>query len=83
MTLFELKQYLEQGREIEFSLFSNSYFLYPLFENEKFTNSFAIHDSLLGNDIVLGNLEAILSFEFAPGISFIKKIDYFKFEYIL
>ena len=83
MILSELERYLKQGREVEFSVNSHSYFISPLFDDDKFVDKFSIYDPLLKRIIAIKKLEEILSFEFMPGISFNKKIEDFIFNYIL
>ena len=85
MELDELKEYIQQGREIEFSYKGRPYFMNPLYAEDDRSRCLGtkILDVEKEDLIFAGPDEQVLTFEFDPGISFSSSIDSFDFEYIL
>ncbi len=83
MTLQNLISYLNEGREIEFSLDKNMFFLAPLYSDEGVLQSYYIYCENTKKDIIVGTLEEILSYEFIPQVSLKSSIDLFSFDFIL
>lgn len=78
MTVLELIQYLEQGREIEFSIAEKEFFMSYL-ESEKYY----IWDSQKKCDLVVGCMDDVLSYPFEEGITLKDNMEQFSFQYIL
>lgn len=79
MTLTQLVQYLEQGREIEFRLCEHEYFM-AMTDSE---GVYYIWDVIQKRDLVSGNLEDVLSYLFNGKICLKDNIEKFSFDYIL
>ena len=83
MTLFELVNYLHQGREIEFSIFERSYFMTPVHFEGRSIEKYRIYDNQNLCYIFEGSGQEILEFQFLPNISFKNALSKFTFDYIL
>ena len=82
MTINELCDYLNKGREIEFEMGNHQYFISPMFSGKQFLGKFIIYDSNTNRPIFSGPLNELLSFEFADGVSFQRAFDFFEITYI-
>ena len=82
MTVLALTKYLEQGREIEFSINEKSY-LTPLCYNGMPSAKYRIFDNQTREYIFTGSRKEILEYSFSPCICFRDAINQFAFEYIL
>ena len=78
MTVSELIEYLEQGREIEFAVAEEKFFMSYL-EPEKYY----IWDSQKKCDLGVGCMDDVLSYTFEKGITLKDNIEQFSFQYIL
>lgn len=83
MSLFELCEYIENGREIEFDYNNEQYFLAPLYLNDIFMGKYYIYSLKNKKNIFVGNLNEIITFNFDKNISLKTNIDLFVFKYIL
>lgn len=83
MTLLELVNYLNQGREIEFSIFEHSYFLTPVCLEGWPVGKYRIYDNQKHCYIFEGSNQEILAFDFLANISFKNALSKFSFDYIL
>ena len=78
MTVSELMQYLEQGREIEFSIAEKEFFMSYL-DPEKYY----IWDPRKKCDLVVGSIDDVFSYLFEEGTTLKDHIEKFSFQYIL
>ncbi len=83
MTLSELINYLEQGREIEFNLYDSEYFMSILYLDNLTDEKYYIWDNTQKYDIIIGSMNDILSYKFNGNISLKENIEKFSFRYIL
>ena len=83
MELDELKEYIQQGREIEFSYKGRPYFMNPIYDKDDKQIGYKILDVEKEERIFDGTKEQLLYYEFEPGVSFSNSIASFDFEYIL
>ena len=83
MKIPQLIEYLQQGREIEFSFESTLFFMSSDWGNEKQLGEYYIFSNEMNKVVAAGTIDELLSFEFRTGVSLQKNIDQFSFEYIL
>lgn len=83
MSIAELIQTMNQGRELEFSLLGNSYFLSPVYIAGFFVNQFSIYDNNQKKVIFTGSLNEVINYHFLPNMSLAESINMFNFEYFL
>lgn len=80
LTLEELIYELKLGREIEFSLHGNQYFMSYC---ENLVSTYYIWDCQEHQRLCQGSLEDVLNFRFEGTHSFQNSISFFSFDYIL
>ena len=83
MTIDQLVAYLQEGREIEFSLENRSYFLSGDWGSVESQGDYYIYDNIRQAFVVSGDVQTILSYEFCPGVSLEKRMESFVFAYVL
>ena len=83
MTVNELIKYLEQGREIEFTLYNESFFMSFLCEEELLIEKYYIWNNEKKCDIVIGSIDDLLLYKFNNGMTLKDNIEEFSFQYIL
>ena len=83
MTVDELIKYLEQGREIEFALYEESFFMSFLCTEEAPVEKYYIWNNENKCDIVIGSIDDLLSYKFSRGMTLKDNIEEFSFQYIL
>jgi len=82
LTQNELMIYLQQGREIEFSLNSKEYFLEPNYDST-LEYQYILFDCEKNTNIFCGCLDDLLDYEFNDFSTFRNNMDNFCFDYIL
>ena len=80
MDLNELKEYFQQGREIEFSLHGKPYFMGP---KHRIPYQYYIYDETEKESVFCGIIEEVLAFSFPGGFTLGENLDEFTFEFIL
>ena len=80
MTIDMLCNYLCQGREIEFSLYNNDFFVSKVFDDKE---TYYIYDDTQKRTLIKSEINDILNYEFVKNISFSKSINSFVFKYVL
>ena len=83
MTLDELIAYINDGREIEFKLENEEFFVAPVYKGEVFTGKYSIYNNISDKYVVIGDIMQIISFEFEGSFSFKNDIEKFEFKFIL
>lgn len=83
MTVSELIDYMQCGREIEFAFDGYHFFLAPLFLDGEFSGKYYIYDEEHKKSIFVGMLKDVLLFEFAPSITLGKRMDRFELRFVL
>ena len=83
ISLSELIDYLQQGREIEFSFQRKNYFMSYIDDEIDGEEKYFIWDSERQLQIFCGTLHNLLKYQFAENISFESQIEQFNFQYIL
>ena len=75
--------YLSQGREIEFRLNGNNYFLQPDYNNKTDYILYCCETSDNSKEIYRGNHDEILKYDFGIGVCLQDNFDSFEFLFIL
>lgn len=83
MTLLELVNYFQQGREIEFSILEHSFFITPVCFEGQSIEKYRIYDNQKLCYIFEGSANEILEFQFFSNSSFKTDLSKFTFDYIL
>ena len=83
MTLPDLMNYLNQGREIELSIDGQAFFLSPIYSQGISSGEYGIYDNQKQCCIFAGSKTEILEYQFFPDVSFSKALYKFSFDYVL
>ena len=83
MTLLELVNYLNQGREMEISIDGQSFFLTPTCSQGMSSGKYSIYDNQKQCYIFVGSKADVLEYQFFTDVSFKKALCKFSFDYIL
>ena len=83
MNIQDFIAYLTQGREIEFRLNGNDYFLQPDYKNNQGYILYYCENSDNSKEIYRGNHNDILNYDFGSGVCLQNDFDLFEFSFVL